>query len=71
MEKSIESIWNKGFENSNNLQAPKQNDPFKQKSKLIVDKIRKTSVIDNYALFLLAALLGGGFIYSGYTLKGN
>lgn len=46
MEKSIESIWNKGFLNSEELTAPKINDLYNKKSELVIEKIKKTYTMD-------------------------
>src|SRR6187455_2329223 len=41
MEKSIEAIWKEGFLNEKSLVAPKINDLYNQKSKDLVDKMKR------------------------------
>ena len=45
MEKSIENVWTKGFENSNELLSPKSVNLYNQKSKLLIDKIKRNMCI--------------------------
>jgi hypothetical protein len=42
MKKSIETIWKEGFLNEKSLVAPKINDLYNQKSKHVVDKMKRT-----------------------------
>lgn len=70
MEKSIESIWTKGFINSDELIAPKIVDLYNQKSELLIDKLKKTYSTDNKNLLPIAILFGLGFSYFGYFLIG-
>ncbi len=41
MKKSIEEIWKEGFLNEKSLVAPKLNDLYNQKSKHVVDKVKR------------------------------
>ncbi|TVZ57139.1 hypothetical protein OD91_2446 [Lutibacter sp. Hel_I_33_5] len=54
MEKSIEKIWNESFIKEDSLVIPKVNDLYNQKSKSIIDKIKRTYEIDNKSLLPLA-----------------
>ena len=70
MEKSIESIWTNGFMNSDELKAPKILDLYNQKSKLLIEKLKKTYKTDNKSLLPIAILLGIGFSFFGHFLLG-
>jgi hypothetical protein len=70
MEKSINDIWTKGFENSNELSSPKIMNLYNQKSKLLVDKIKKTSETDNKSLLPIAFIFAVGFSIAGHILLG-
>lgn len=70
MEKSIENIWTKGFMNAEELVAPKVVNLYNQKSKLLLDKFKKTYKIDNKALIPMAILLGIGLSLFGYIILG-
>ena len=50
MEKSIEEIWKEGFLNEKSLVAPKINDLYNQKSKELVDKMKRMYRINLIAL---------------------
>lgn len=56
MEKSIEKIWNESFIDDESLIAPKINDLYNQKSKSIINKIKRTYEIDNKGLIPIAIL---------------
>jgi hypothetical protein len=61
MEKSIETIWQKGFLEENALIAPKINDLYTQKSKSIMAqmaKLFKWNIIGLYGFALLLLLFG-------------
>ncbi len=69
MEKSIEDIWTKGFTGSKELVTPKISNLYNQKSKLLLEKIKKTYRADNNSILPLALLFGIGFsIYGKYLL---
>ncbi|WP_431164880.1 hypothetical protein [Tenacibaculum halocynthiae] len=57
MEKSIEKIWNDAFINEQSLIAPKINDLYNQKSKTVINKIKRTYEIDNKGLIPMAIIL--------------
>lgn len=57
MEKSIEKIWNEAFINEQALIAPKINGLYNQKSKSVINKIRRTYEIDNKGLLPMAFIL--------------
>lgn len=63
MEKSIESIWKKGFLETDALVAPKLNDLYNQKSKNIVDKFIRMNDIN-----LKAIVIGSVVIFGAYYL---
>ena len=46
MEKSIETIWNKGFLDSDTLVVPKLNNLYNKKSKTITDKLKRMMKIN-------------------------
>jgi len=59
MEKSIETIWKEGFLKSEALVAPKLNDLYNQKSKSIIDKLKRMMKINIYLIMVFAfAILG-------------
>lgn len=65
MEKSIEKIWNEAFINEQALIAPKINGLYNQKSKSVINKIRRTYEIDNKGLLPMAGIvLIGGILLS-------
>ena len=70
MEKSIENIWNTGFMNSEELEIPKVMNLYNQKSKLLLDKFKKTYQIDNKVLLPMAVVIGVGLSLFGYILLG-
>ncbi|TXD53956.1 MULTISPECIES: hypothetical protein [unclassified Polaribacter] len=70
MEKSINDIWTKGFENSNELSSPKIMNLYNQKSKLLINKIKKTSQTDNKSLLPIAILFAVAFGIAGHILLG-
>lgn len=59
MEKSIEAIWKEGFLKSDALVAPKLNDLYNQKSKNIIEKIKRMMNINLVVIvaFSLAVLI--------------
>jgi hypothetical protein len=56
MGKSIETIWKKGFLDSEALVAPKLNNLYNQKSKTIVDKLKRMMKVNIYAIMVFAFL---------------
>lgn len=70
MEKSIESIWNEGFLKNESLLAPKITNLYTQKSKLLLEKFKRTYQIDNKSLIPLAIIVGIGVALFGYILLG-
>ena len=56
MEKTIETIWNKGFLDSDALVAPKLNNLYNQKSKTITDKLKRMMKINIYIIIIFAIL---------------
>ncbi|CAN5389804.1 hypothetical protein BH11BAC3_BH11BAC3_02480 [soil metagenome] len=57
MEKSIESIWKKGFLDSNAMVAPKLNNLYNQKSIHIIDKFKRMFTINLNALVIFSFFL--------------
>ncbi|MGK0413358.1 MAG: hypothetical protein ACJA1B_001561 [Polaribacter sp.] len=70
MEKSINDIWKKGFENSNELTSPKTVNLYNQKSKILLEKIKKTYQTDNKSLLPIAILFAIAFSIAGHILLG-
>jgi hypothetical protein len=56
MGKSIETIWKNGFLDSEALVAPKLNNLYNQKSKTIVDKLKRMMKVNIYAVMVFAFL---------------
>ncbi len=54
MEQSIETIWKEGFLKGDALVAPKLNDLYNQKSKLLTDKLKRMMKINVYAIVVFA-----------------
>ena len=65
MEKSIETIWKEGFLKNDALVTPKLNNLYKQKSKHILDKIKRmikinlVAIVAGSTLFLIFSILTG------------
>ena len=70
MEKSIETIWNKGFLDSDALVVPKLNNLYNQKSKTITDKLKRMMKINIYAIVLFAFLNLGIYAMLGTPYTG-
>lgn len=73
MEKSIESIWKQGFLNNDALVAPKLNNLYDQKSKTIIDKLKRRMKINIYLIIGFAFLNLGlyamlGSFYAGLLI---
>lgn len=71
MEKSIESIWKKGFDDEKSLSSPKINRHHYKKSKLVIEKLNRVMKIDNMGLIPFAILLLAGFSYYGFVILGS
>ena len=54
MEKSIESIWKEGFLETDKLVAPKLNNLYNQKSKNIIDKIKRMMNINIWMIVIFS-----------------
>lgn len=59
MKNSIEEIWKEGFLNEKSLVAPKINDLYNQKSKHMVDKLKRMFRINIIVMILLAVVFLG------------
>lgn len=70
MEKSIESIWTKGFLKEEDLVAPKINNLYQRKSSLLIEKLKRTYKADNKSILPLAALSIIGFGFFGHLPTG-
>lgn len=70
MEKSIETIWTKGFLTEEELTAPKINNLYRKKSRLLIEKLRRTYRIDNKSILPLAILAVVGFSVAGHIILG-
>ncbi|MGQ3676972.1 hypothetical protein [Tenacibaculum discolor] len=68
MEKSIEKRWNEAFVNEQSLIAPKINDIYNQKSKSVINKIRRTYEFDNKGLLPMAVIVVIGGILLSETI---
>jgi hypothetical protein len=56
MEKSIETIWKKGFLDGDALVAPELNNLYNQKSKTIIDKFKRMMKVNIYVIMVFAFL---------------
>ncbi|MBK6265513.1 hypothetical protein JKA74_10730 [Marivirga sp. S37H4] len=70
MEKSIETIWTKGFLNEEELIAPKINNLYNRKSKLLIEKLKRTYRADNMSIIPLSVISVVGFGLAGYGVLG-
>lgn len=70
MEKSIESIWKKGFLESDALVAPTVNNLYNRKSKLITDRLKRMFKINLYVIVIMAIVVWGGYALLGVPLAG-
>ncbi|MFT7899620.1 hypothetical protein VBY74_06520 [Tenacibaculum ascidiaceicola] len=70
MEKSIEKRWNEAFINEQSLIAPKINDIYNQKSKSVINKIKRTYEFDNKGLLPMAGIVVIGGILLSETIIG-
>ncbi|MDZ7847166.1 MAG: hypothetical protein U5L96_10560 [Owenweeksia sp.] len=62
MERSIENIWKTGFETKTDLLVPKVARLYKKKSKLVIERLKRSFKIDNAGLPIL------GLLYNGQNL---
>ena len=70
MEKSIETIWNKGFLDSDTLVVPKLNNLYNKKSKTITDKLKRMMKINIYVIIIFAILNLGLYAALGTPYAG-
>lgn len=70
MERSIEKIWNEAFIDEQSLIAPKVIDIYNQKSKSIINKIKRTYELDNKGLLPMAGIVVIGGILLSETIIG-
>lgn len=70
MERSIETIWKKGFLDSDSLVAPKLNDLYNQKSKTIIDKFKRMMKVNIYVIMIFAFLNWGLYAALGTPYTG-
>jgi hypothetical protein len=71
MEKSIEAIWKEGFLNEKSLVAPKINDLYNQKSKDLVDRMKRMYRNNLIALVSHGDCFSHYVLFPGYRLAGN
>ena len=57
MKNSIEEIWKEGFLNEKSLIAPKINDLYNQKSKHLVDKVKRRFRLNLIIIFIMAIVM--------------
>jgi hypothetical protein len=57
MKNSIEEIWKEGFLNEKSLVAPKINDLYNQKSKHVVDKVKRRFRVNLIVLVIMSIVL--------------
>ncbi|WP_029034189.1 hypothetical protein [Salinimicrobium terrae] len=70
MENSIETIWTKGFLKEEVLAAPRINNLYQKKSKLLIEELKKTYRTDNRGIIPLAILAVIGFSVAGHVIVG-
>ena len=70
MEKSIENIWTEGFLKEEKLAAPRINNLYQRKSKLLVEELKRTYKVDNRSIIPLALISVIGFSIVGHVLLG-
>jgi hypothetical protein len=70
MKNSIESIWKEGFLNEKSLVAPKINDLYNQKSKHVVDKMKRTFRINFIVTIILAIVIPIGYYFLDVIWQG-
>jgi hypothetical protein len=57
MKNSIETIWKEGFLNEKSLVAPKINDLYNQKSKHVVDKVKRMFRVNQVVIVIMSVVL--------------
>lgn len=70
MEKSIETIWTKGFLKEESLAGPRLNNLYQKKSKLLIEKLKRTYRTDNQSIIPLALVAIIGFGLAGHIIVG-
>ena len=70
MDNSIEVIWKEGFLNEKSLVAPKINDLYNQRSKHLVDKMKRMYNINLIALFAMAIVFPIWYYFLGVVWQG-
>ncbi len=70
MERSIETIWKKGFLDSDKLVAPKLNDLYNQKSITIIEKLKRMMKVNVYIILIFAFLNLGLYTALGTPFAG-
>lgn len=70
MEKSIENIWTKGFLREEKLAAPRINNLYQRKSRLLIEELKRTYRFDNRSIIPLALIFLVGFSIAGHVLLG-
>jgi hypothetical protein len=70
MGKSIETIWKKGFLDSDALIVPKLNDLYNQKSKTIIDQLKRMMKVNTYVIMGFAFLNLGLYAALGTPYAG-
>jgi hypothetical protein len=70
MDKSIEELWSKGFQDEKYLIPPVINDLYNKKSILTVDKLKSVSKKDNWSIIPLSIITLIFFIIKSKLLFG-
>jgi hypothetical protein len=70
MEKSIETIWKQGFIESDALIAPKVNNLYNQKSKTIINRLKRTMRVNLYFIVVIAIMSLGLYTMLGIPYVG-
>ena len=68
MEKSIETIWKKGFFEETPVNIPKINDLYNRKSIHLIDKLLRTLQVDLWSLIPVTVLVTGWLFYQSESL---
>lgn len=70
MKNSIETIWKEGFLNEKTLIAPKINDLYNQKSKHLVDKMKRMFRVNLIAIVIMAIIFPIMYYFLGVLWQG-
>ena len=70
MDKSIEEIWSKGFQDEKHLIVPEINELYNKKSILTIDKLKSVSKKDNWSIIPLSIIILIFFIIKSKILFG-